>query len=356
VSGKIPPDIAPQRYQDPREKQRITQVQSTKRPAIGDAGSSPFHSHDLDYIDSVKRNSGIRSVVTDTFFSGWEPAGILAFLKDPAHYIDGRDLLTEGGGKYLERREILNVFTQTLRKAYPNVDPQAIKEAKDKYQGMKTCNFKGCNMAFPDSKALTQHRKTEHEEKRHDHSDKLYTCPNKQCHRRKRSKGFATIEQLKEHQIRMQHWGHGIYHGQGGPRIVDGITGTDTISPETSAEVTAAAAALEQVHTSHPVMGPLPASAVIPHHMPTVTEMSMMPLMAGDPGTSMRQPSAEHHLMPLDPDIQVQSHQGHVADAEDEMAVVHQRQDMMNRLQQLEMEKARMEQEMQRLRGMLFVG
>ena len=314
----------------------------------------------------MKRCTGIRGIVTDPFFSGWEPAGILAFLKDPAHHVDGHDLLLEGGGKYLERREILNVFTQTLRKAYPSIDPQAIKEAKDKYQGMKTCNFKGCNMAFPDSKALTQHRKTDHEEKKHDHSDKLYTCPNKQCHRRKRSKGFSTVQQLREHQTRMKHFGQGVFHGEDGTQAVQAVIEADgedddiddidedalpTEHSQAQGQIAFGQGSRPQA-SPHSAMGPVPVSAVMPQHMPTAAAMaSMMPLMSGDAG------SEEHSHVLMDPNMQLsQPHGTQLQGDNDDMAVMAQRQTIIQRLHQLEMEKARMEQEMQRLRGALFVG
>jgi hypothetical protein len=290
----------------------------------------------LDYIDSIKRNSGVRSLVTDPFFNSWEAAGILAYLRDPEHYINGKDMLTEAGGKYLERREIINVFTQTLRKAYPGLDVTELKKQQDKYKSMKTCNFKGCNRAFADSKELTAHRKQAHAERRHDHSDKLYTCPCKNCHRRKRSKGFETLNQLREHQLRMQHWGSGIFHGDGGPRTVDAVSESDRL---------ANAAQAVQVSPPHPTVHEPPStqSPIAP------TELSIMPT-----GAMATIPSAsDEDLVPIDPNIHPPLTQANTM-AGSEVEVAHQRQNMMQRLQALEMERARMEEEMQRLRNVLY--
>lgn len=43
------------------------------------------------------------------------------------------------------------------------------------------------------------HRKAVHGLKSHDHSDKVYACPDKSCWRRKKSKGFATLLGLEDH-------------------------------------------------------------------------------------------------------------------------------------------------------------
>ena len=111
-----------------------------------------FTSHDIDHIDSIKRNSGVRSLVLDPFFNSWEPATIMAYLRDPDHFVDGRDMLTEAGGKYLERREIMNIFSQHLRKLYPGIDVSAIKKEQDKYKSMKTCKPRGAIDHFPMAK------------------------------------------------------------------------------------------------------------------------------------------------------------------------------------------------------------
>lgn len=106
--------------------------------------SKEGHSHDLDYIDSVKRCSGIRNLVADSFFGGWDSGPLLAYLKDPANApTNVPDILDLAGGKYLERREIINIFAIKLRAAYPGLDQHALKRQREKYEGVKTCNVKG---------------------------------------------------------------------------------------------------------------------------------------------------------------------------------------------------------------------
>jgi hypothetical protein len=183
------------------------------------------HSHTLEHIDSIKRNSGVRKLVLDDFFKSWEAGGILAYLRDTAHQADGRDLLKEAGGLYLSRQEVQNIMNGALKKAYPgqdisevkfvhlssvsrDIDPVTMDKAQltatrkqmDKYKTYTTCNFKGCDApAFPDIKSLMDHRKAVHGLKSHDHSDKVYSCPDRSCWRRKKSKGFATLLGLEEH-------------------------------------------------------------------------------------------------------------------------------------------------------------
>ncbi|KAF2816405.1 uncharacterized protein BDZ99DRAFT_135581 [Mytilinidion resinicola] len=158
------------------------------------------HSHTLEHIDSIKRNSGVRKLVLDDFFKSWEAGGILAYLRDTAHQADGRDLLKEAGGLYLSRQEVQNIMNGALKKAYPGQDISEVKKQMDKYKTYTTCNFKGCDApAFPDIKSLMDHRKAVHGLKSHDHSDKVYSCPDKSCWRRKKSKGFATLLGLEEH-------------------------------------------------------------------------------------------------------------------------------------------------------------
>jgi hypothetical protein len=225
--------------------------------------------------------------------------------------------LTDAGGKYLERREIINIFSQHLKKAYPGLEVSTVKKTRERYEGVKTCNFKGCNLSFRTGKELTAHRKVAHEERRHDHSGRLYTCPAKNCHRRKRSKGFPSIEALKEHQIRMQHWGPGTYHGDPtGPQLVEGAAEGDTVAGQMQAGDGAQALGIT-------MQQPLPPFTTGPPELP------LFPSMPGDAG---------HEHMPIDPGLQ----HGLGSESND-------RQDMVNRLQALEMERQRMEMEQQRM-------
>lgn len=254
-------------------------------------------------------------------------------------------MLSEAGGKYLERREIINVYTQTLRKAYPGLDVTELKKQQDKYKSMKTCNFKGCNRAFTDSKELTAHRKQAHQEVRHDHSDKLYTCPCKTCHRRKRSKGFETIQQLREHQIRMQHWGSGIYHGASGPTPVDAVSELDPPANATRSEPAGSAA--------------LPSGAVL-HDLNSAQQSSPSADVSVIPGFQTASMASipgplDEDLVAIDPNIHP-SVSPNTSMVPNDVAAVHHRQNVLQRLQTLEMERARMDEEMQRLRRTLLSG
>ncbi|KAF1992743.1 hypothetical protein P154DRAFT_157798 [Amniculicola lignicola CBS 123094] len=158
------------------------------------------HSHTLEHIDGIKRNTGVRALVLDDFFKSWEAGGILAFLRDTSTSSPSRDILRDAGGLYLSRQEVQNILNGALKKAYPNQDVSTIKKQMDKYKNYTTCNFKGCSaQAFRDIKSLMEHRKSVHGLRSHDHSDKVYACPDKACWRRKRSKGFATVLGLEEH-------------------------------------------------------------------------------------------------------------------------------------------------------------
>ncbi|KAF1985082.1 hypothetical protein K402DRAFT_117664 [Aulographum hederae CBS 113979] len=85
------------------------------------------HSHTLDYIDSIKRCSFLRSMPLDNFFKGWEAAGIMAYLRDNSHTPDGRDILKDAGGLYLTRKEVLNVIQGAVKKAHKGQDLTTVK-------------------------------------------------------------------------------------------------------------------------------------------------------------------------------------------------------------------------------------
>jgi hypothetical protein len=295
----------------------------------------------------------------------------MAYLRDPTHFIEGRDMLNEAGGKYLERREIMNVFSQHLRKSYPGLDMTTVKREQEKYKAVKMCNFKGCNMAFPDAKALAAHRKTAHTEKKHDHSSKMYTCPCKGCHRKKRSKGFVSMTALREHQIKMEHWGAGMFHGEEGPTPCPIVTEEDAQRQMEEAQAEAGAseaetAALLQAQLSQqdgatqpqpmPTSSPYPPQA-IPHHATPQHEadIRMLPMLHQAEAALQQESSA--HILHIDPAMQPQTAQPAAA------AQVHpafqpgmqsnqpmndsMRQDLMDRYLKLQ-------QEMNEVRGALF--
>jgi len=140
-------------------------------------------------------------------------------------------MLNEAGGRYLERREVMNIITQNLRKLYPGIDISVIKKEQEKYKAVKMCNAKGCNMSFTDYKSLLAHRKTAHvgAERTQNYSHRKYTCPQKGCHRKKKSKGLVSVTSLREHQIKLKHWGRGTFHSPDGPVLCPEVTPEDSL-------------------------------------------------------------------------------------------------------------------------------
>ncbi|KAE9977990.1 hypothetical protein BLS_000987 [Venturia inaequalis] len=312
--------------------------------------SKEAHSHDLDHIDSIKRNSGIRSLVGDPLFASWESGPILAYLKDTSNAPSTNpDLLTEAGGRYLERREIINIFAQHLKKAYPNLDASQLKKQKEKYEGVKTCNFKGCNLSFSDGKALVKHRKEAHEEKKHDHSGRLYMCPCKTCHRRKKSKGFPSSTALHEHQLRMQHYGPGVFQGQDGVQYIEGPTEAEILAFQSRDGARNAAdrtspGAHEDASPPQHSPGFLSATAngdgdVLSAQRPLPTGMPVFPRMPG-----------EDDAMPIDPVMQ----QVEEANAKDKRDTMLRLQALEAKREMMEQERERVDQEMERLRSALL--
>lgn len=321
--------------------------------------SKEGHSHDLDHIDSIKRNSGIRSLVGDPLFASWESGPILAYLKDTSNAPSTNpDLLTEAGGKYLERREIINIFSQHLKKAYPNLDASQLKKQKEKYEGVKTCNFKGCNLSFSDGKALVKHRKEAHEEKKHDHSGRLYMCSCKSCHRRKKSKGFPSITALHEHQLRMQHYGPGVFQGTEGVQYIEGPTETEILAFQSRV------GASNAVDSTSPVANE---DVSPPQHSPGFNanahahesgnrngngneSSAQRPLPTGLP-IFPRMPG-EDDIMPIDPVMQ----QVDEANEKDKRDTLLRLQALEAKREMMEQERERVDQEMERLRNALLTG
>jgi hypothetical protein len=175
----------------------------------------------------------------------------MAYLRDPAHFHHGRDMLNEAGGRYLERREVMNIITQNLRKLYPGIDISVIKKEQEKYKAIKMCNAKGCNMSFSDYKSLLAHRKDAHAgaERTQNYSHRKYTCPQKGCHRKKKSKGLVSVTSLREHQIKLKHWGQGTFHSPDGPVLMTEVTEADTLE-SIREENQAAAGAVDNLDSS----------------------------------------------------------------------------------------------------------
>jgi hypothetical protein len=133
----------------------------------------------------------------------------------------------------------------------------------------------------------------------------------------------------------MQHWGPGTYHGdEAGPRLVEGATEADRLA-------TLNAPSNQDQHIDPTIQRPLPDGP---------SELPMFPHMPGDH-------SADDD-MPIDPSIQNLHHHSGI-----ETQDVQQKQDMMHRLQTLEMEqsridmeKARVQKEMEALRSAIYSG
>jgi len=86
-------------------------------------------------------------------------------------------------------------------------------------------------MSFTDYKSLLAHRKTAHigAERTQNYSHRKYTCPQKGCHRKKKSKGLVSVTSLREHQIKLKHWGRGTFHSPEGPVLCAEITPEDSL-------------------------------------------------------------------------------------------------------------------------------
>jgi hypothetical protein len=139
----------------------------------------------------------------------------------------------------------------------------------------------------------------------------------------------------------MQHWGPGTYHGDdAGPRLVEAATDEDRL---------AALSAPPQQH-----MGSITQQQPLPNGP---SDLPLFPSMPGDD---------EDDDMPIDPSIQNMHHPMHSNPHQHhgmELQTVQQKQDMMHRLQTLEMEqnridleKARVQREMESLRNAIYSG
>ncbi|KAJ9669449.1 hypothetical protein H2201_000316 [Coniosporium apollinis] len=165
----------------------------------------PPHSHDLEHVDQMKRNTAVRNIVLSDFFTNWEANAILAYLKDTTQLSGGRDMLREAGGRHINRQEVSNIKVGALKKAYPGQDISEVRKQMDKYKNLHVCSWKGCEVPpFETLRELLDHRKEMHGNLTHDHSHKHYVCPEKTCWRHKKSKGFSTFEGLNDH-LRKHH-------------------------------------------------------------------------------------------------------------------------------------------------------
>lgn len=279
------------------------------------------HSHTLEHIDSIKRNTGVRNLVLDDFFKSWEAGGILAFLRDTSAQDTSKDILRDAGGLYLSRQEVQNVLNGALKKAYPGQDVSEVKKQMDKYKNYTTCNFKGCNApAFPDIRALMDHRKQVHGLKSHDHSDKVYACPDKACWRRKKSKGFATLLGLEEH-MRDKHSTR--------PQATSiPVSGSDMLDPLLTSQ-------LED-------MGSMPLSLNL--NIANMNCMMGMNSLLPEPITPDSSGEEEQN------DVQMTSQEMQIGAAEATRALSHmERESLKIRIKRLQIERQKLDQEIRRL-------
>lgn len=170
-------------------------------------------------------------------------------------------------------------------------------------------------------------------QQKHDHSSKMYTCPKKECHRHKRSKGFATVIALREHMLRMKHWGMAIYHGDiDGLRLVGVVSESERVAVETG----------ETIETGPRTATPPDTSdlqSLQAFHSPDLSFLPSSP--AGGSG----------HISNLGISVGVMQLDSGAADDD-----LEQREKMLQRLHTLEAERIRVDQEMARLRHALFAG
>jgi hypothetical protein len=135
----------------------------------------------------------------------------------------------------------------------------------------------------------------------------------------------------------MQHWGPGTYHGDdAGPRLVEAATEADRVEAERIAALSAPPQQIDPI-----MQQPLP---------PGPPELPIFPTMPGDEDD-----------MPIDPSIQGVHHNQHHHPMDAQSG--QQKQDMMHRLQTLEMEqsridmeKLRVQREMDALRNAIYSG
>ncbi|KAF2204030.1 hypothetical protein GQ43DRAFT_429320 [Delitschia confertaspora ATCC 74209] len=310
------------------------------------------HSHSLEHIDSIKRNTGIRSVVLDPFFKLWEAGGILAFLRDTSNQEKeirgGRDILKDAGGLYISRQEIQNIMNGALKKAYPGQDVTSLKQTMDKYKTYTTCNHHGCGApAFENPKALMEHRRQCHGLKIHNHSEKLYACPHKTCWRRKKSKGFATFLGLEEHLKQKHRKGGEVGAGREGRGTEEGRM---VIMGEEGWEVDPDAALLD------PLLSSRVAATVTLANMSNKSQNQNMSLvfMPATPDPIIPDSSAPGEATATQSVMTAQQ----VAELQDAKAsmqakpkplTVHERHSIILRIQRLVMEKSKLDVEIARL-------
>lgn len=132
--------------------------------------------------------------------------------------------------------------------------------------------------------------------------------------------------------LRMKHWGLATYHAEEGLRLVEAVTDSERIATENGEAVEAGQA-----------LGTPPGGPDVQQFQPFQSpDLSFLPALPADSGVHMTALGGHSGMLQLGPTSPGQDPQ--------------QRQLMMQRLQTLETERMRMEQEMERLRNELFAG
>lgn len=85
------------------------------------------HTHNLDRIDELKRNDGLRERVEEQVWAQLQPAEIYAALTGAAYMQDGRTQLNDAGGKYISREEIKG-WAVAFRRKHPDLRVQGHNE------------------------------------------------------------------------------------------------------------------------------------------------------------------------------------------------------------------------------------
>lgn len=65
------------------------------------------HNHDLDYVDSVKRNSAVRNIAAAEVSKGYKPCDVARNLRESTR-VDNLQALRAAGGAYICLKDVHN--------------------------------------------------------------------------------------------------------------------------------------------------------------------------------------------------------------------------------------------------------
>ncbi|KAF2277332.1 uncharacterized protein EI97DRAFT_432207 [Westerdykella ornata] len=264
------------------------------------------HTHLLDEVDALKRNSGVRGLLLEPVFEFWDHTSILAYLRDGAgRNRDYGDLFIQAGGLYLDQKEVTNVMMRgKTRRLPPGVAPPPVgyvRSQMERYKGLMVCTCRGCREPlFPDVKALLDHRKKIHGFKSHDHSGERFVYPVRGCRRKKRSQGFVSRERLLMHMSGKHGWveegmmahvdsrdGNVYSDMEGGF-----VTGSDDDDDEANEEEEDAEGQEEFEHNVHPLLTEHP---TIQEQEPPITPASSTTSDANQHSQVLYSMQQQHH-------------------------------------------------------------